>query len=192
MSKFSIVYTGAMFRDERNPTLLMEVVKQLSDDLIISTENFAIIYAGRDSKIFEKYINNFDLDKFFDNKGMLMTNEAINLQNSAHINLLLTSATKDWTGVMTGKLGEYLSSKKPLVVLINGTKDIEYENLIKNLNVGCVVYNNQSFSELKAFILDKFNEWQDTGDVKSTINFEKLLDLSWEKQVEKFVEYIHL
>jgi glycosyltransferase involved in cell wall biosynthesis len=192
MSKFSIVYTGAMFRDERNPTLLMEVVKQLSDSGIISSENFAIIYAGRDSINFQNYIDRFDLLNFFENKGMLTTQEAINLQNAAHLNLLLTSATPEWTGVMTGKLGEYLSTKKPLIVLINGAKDSEYEELINDLNAGCVVYNNQSFNELKSFILEKFNEWQTTGEVKPTINIEKLKELSWENQVEKFVEHINL
>jgi glycosyltransferase involved in cell wall biosynthesis len=191
-TKFSIVYTGAMFRDERNPTLLMEVVKQLSVNNIISPENFDIIYAGRDAAIFKNYIDRFDLNNFFDDKGMLSTKEAINLQNSAHINLLLTSATIEWTGVMTGKLGEYLSAKKPLVVLIDGTKDTEYEDLINNLNAGCVVYNNQSFNKLYSFILEKFNEWQSTGDVKPTIDEEKLKELSWENQVQKFVEHINL
>jgi glycosyltransferase involved in cell wall biosynthesis len=192
MTKFSIVYTGAMFRDERNPTLLMEVVKQLSDNGIISPENFAIIYAGRDSINFKNYIDRFNLNIFFENKGMLTTQEAINLQYAAHINLLLTSATTEWTGVMTGKLGEYLSAKKPLVVLIDGTKDAEYEDLINNLNAGCVVYNKKSFNELRSFILEKFNEWQRTGEVKSTIDTEKLKALNWENQVRKFVEHIKL
>jgi glycosyltransferase involved in cell wall biosynthesis len=189
---FSIIYTGAMFREERNPSLLLEVVKNLSDKHIISPNNFKIVYAGRDSLIFQNFIDGFSLQDYFENRGMLSTEEAIELQRASHINLLLTSSTPEWTGVMTGKLGEYLSAKNPLIVLIDGTQDLEFESIIHNLNAGCVVYNNQSFDELYTFMLQKFNEWQNTGEVKSTIDTEKLKELSWENQVEKFVEHIKL
>jgi hypothetical protein len=189
---FSIIYTGAMFREERNPSLLLEVVKDLSDKNIISPNNFKIVYAGRDSQIFENFIDRFNLQDYFENRGMLSIEEAIELQRASHINLLLTSSTPEWTGVMTGKLGEYLSAKNPLIVLIDGTQDLEFESIIHNLNAGCVVYNNKSFDTLHSFILEKFKEWETIGDVKPTIDLEKLTELSWENQVAKFVEHIKL
>ncbi len=188
--KFTIAYTGSMFREERNPTLLAQVVKSLADEKLINPDNFSLIYAGKDSAIFKKYINQHQIDHFLDDRGMLTTQEAINLQKSAHVNLLLTSATADWTGVMTGKFWEYLSTAKPIIVLINGANDQEFETLINDLEAGCVVYTDRSFENLRTFILEKFKEWQTTGAVKSTTDLEKLKAFTWENQVKELVKKI--
>jgi hypothetical protein len=201
--KFTIAYTGSMFGDERNPSLFLEVIKSLQNEKILSTNeiptqsglrgsNCQILYAGKDAGIWLDWIKRFDLEEVFESKGMIDAQTAINIQRNAHINLLLTSATPESTGQMTGKFYEYLAAKNPIIVLIDGTQDLEFESIIHNLNAGCVVYNKKSFNELRSFILEKFNEWQRTGDVKPTIHTEKLKELSWENQVQKFVEHIHL
>jgi hypothetical protein len=190
--KFTIAYTGSMFGDERNPSLFLEVIKDLENEKILRGSNCQILYAGKDTDVWLNWIKRFDLEEVFESKGMIDAQAAINIQRNAHINLLLTSATPESTGQMTGKFYEYLAAKNPIIVLIDGTQDLEFESIIHNLNAGCVVYNNQSFDELYTFMLQKFNEWQNTGDVKPTIDTEKLKELSWENQVEKFVEHIKL
>jgi hypothetical protein len=190
--KFTIAYTGSMFGDERNPELLLKVIKSLHTDEIVRGSNFQIIYAGKDTSIWLDWIKRFDLDILFESKGMIDSQAALDIQRNAHINLLLTSATPESTGQLTGKFYEYLAAKNPIITLINGTQDLEFESIMNDLNAGCVVYSNKSFDELRSFILEKFNEWKITGDVKSIINIEKLKELSWENQVQKFVEHINL
>jgi hypothetical protein len=114
------------------------------------------------------------------------------MQRSSHLNLVLTTATPESTGQLSGKLSEYMAAKNPIIVLIDGIQDVEFETIIDELNAGIVVYNHRSYSELEAFILEKFNEWKDTGDVKPTINIEKLKEYSWEYQMQKFIAYIDL
>ena len=160
--------------------------------ITIGALNFEILYAGKDTGIWLNWIKRYDLEHLFESKGMIDPNQALDIQRNCHLNLLLTSATPESTGQLTGKFYEYLAAKNPIIVSIDGTQDLEFESIMHDLNVGCVVYNNQSFAELKSFILEKFNEWETTGIVKSTIDLEKLKELSWENQVGKFVEHINL
>jgi hypothetical protein len=190
--KFTIAYTGSMFGDERNPSLFLEVVKSLKSEKILRGSNFEILYAGKDTGIWLNWIKRYDLEDLFESKGMIAPKEALDIQRNCHLNLLLTSATPESTGQLTGKFYEYLAAKNPIIVLIDGTQDLEFESIINDLNAGCIVYNNRSFNELQSFILEKFKEWESVGDVKSTINLEKLKALSWENQVQKFVEHIKL
>jgi hypothetical protein len=191
-SKFTISYTGSMYGNERNPTLLLQVIKDLYQKQLITQDTFQIVYAGKDTNLWLEWLEQFDLNLLFESKGILSLLESKKIQLTSHVNLLLTSATPEWTGVMTGKFYEYLAAKNPIIVLIDGTQDIEFESIMQELNAGCVVYSNHSFNELKSFILEKFNQWQRTGEVKPTIDTEKLKELSWENQVQKFVEHINL
>ncbi len=184
-SKFTIAYTGSMFGDARNPILFLEVVSDLIKNNVFTKENFQIIYAGKDTALWHMWIDRYVLHNFFISKGMVSHAEAQAIQRQAHINLLLTSALKDWTGIMTGKIYEYLAAQNPVLVLIDGTQDIEYETFITDLDAGLVGYNDHSFDIVKAFIKDKYEEWKKNGYVQSTIISDKLKTMTWENIVEK-------
>ena len=185
--KFTICFTGNMANGERNPAALLEVVKTLSGKKIISSENFQILYAGAEDHYWLTAVAKWGVSDFFVSKSSVSTSEATSFQRKSHINLLLTSATPEWTGVLTGKFGEYLSAKNPILVLINGTKDVEFEEVVENLEAGIVAYSD-SFDEIKKFVVSKFNEWKATGEVKSTVKMEKLKELEWSFLIKKFVE----
>ena len=192
LQKFTIGYTGAMFLEERSPKLLLEVVRQLADERILTPDNFEILYAGKDTAIWNEWIKKYDLSFFFNSKGNVSSTEAKEIQNSVHINLLLTSALPNYGGVMTGKFYEYLAAQKPIIVLINGAQDIEFEAVMSNLNAGCVVYNDRSFDPLKAFILTHFSTFQKTGHIEPTIRVEQLKTMNWAFQLEELMHKIEL
>jgi hypothetical protein len=189
-TKFTIGYTGSMFLDERSPKLLLEVVRELVDMQILTKENFEILYAGKDTAIWLNWIKKYDLAAFFTSKGMVSSTEAKEIQYSVHINLLLTSALPNYGGVMTGKFYEYLAAKQPIVVLINGTQDIEFEQIMSDLNAGRVVYNDKSHDILRGFVLEKFTAFKENGFVNQTIYVEKLKELEWAFTVEKLMQKI--
>ena len=91
---------------------------------------------------------------------------------------------------MTGKFYEYVAAQQPILVLINGAQDLEFESIINDLNIGLVAYNDISFDAVKDFILTKFKEWQQTGDVKPTVRKEKLTELSWDFRIDDFIKKI--
>lgn len=188
--KFTISYTGSMFGDERNPRLLLEVLTDLTKEGILTTGNFQLVYAGKDTQVWLDWLNRFNLTPFFTSHGMVSLSDAKQIQSTSHINLLLTSATPEWTGVMTGKFYEYLAAQQPIVVLINGTQDIEFETIVSNLNAGCVVYNDRSYKELREFILTLFSQFEKNGKIEPMILTDKLKELEWDFTIQKLMERI--
>ena len=186
--KFTIGYTGSMYGDERNPQLLLEIIKELVSENVLTIHNFQLVYAGKDTQLWLDWMNRFDLTVYFTSHGLVSLQEAQRIQATSHINLLLTTATPTWTGVMTGKFYEYLAAQQPILILINGTQDIEFETIMTHLNAGCVAYNERSHDELRGFILEKFVQFQQTGIVERTVHVEKLKELEWEFTVKKLMD----
>jgi hypothetical protein len=189
-AKFTIGYTGSMYGDERNPRLLLEIIKGLTEDGIFNTGNFQFVYAGKDTTLWLEWVNRFGLSSYFRSHGMVSLDEAKQIQRTSHLNLLLTTATPEWTGVMTGKFYEYLAAQQPILVLINGTQDTEFELVMKKLNAGCVAYNDRSHDELRGFILTLFYQFQQNGKVEQTILTDKLKELAWDFTVQKLMDRI--
>lgn len=183
--KFTLAYTGSMWIDERNPSLLLKIVQDLVNEGIMSPQNTQIVYAGKDTAVWQTWITKYNLDTFFNTYGLVNSQKAVDIQREAHLNILLTSALPNYGGVLTGKFFEYLAACNPILVLINGAQDIEFEQIVSHLNAGIVAYNDRSEKELRAFILNLFNEFQATGKVEPTIRRERLDELSWEATMAK-------
>ncbi len=183
--KFTFAYTGSMWIDERNPSLLLKIVHDLSNEGIMSAENTQIVYAGKDTAVWQSWITKYNLDTFFHSHGLVSSQKAVDIQREAHLNILLTSALPNYGGVLTGKFFEYLAACNPILVLINGAQDIEFEQIVSHLDAGIVAYNDRSEKELRHFILNLFNEFQATGKVEPTIRRERLDELSWEATMAK-------
>jgi hypothetical protein len=189
-SKFTILYTGSLFGDERNPQLLLEILKELTDEGVLTTDNFQLVYAGKDTQLWLEWMNRFGLATYLLSRGMVSLDEAKALQRSSHLNVLLTTATPTWTGVMTGKFYEYLAARQPILVLINGTQDIEFEVIMERLNAGCVAYNDRSHDALRHFILELFYQFKKQGKVEQTVLMDKLKELEWRFTVQKLMDKI--
>ena len=188
--KFTLSYTGSLYYDYRDPRLLFECLRNLMDEGLLDKNEFSIIYAGRDGQQFGSWVDEYDLSGNFTDHGMLTNDEAKEIQNKSHINLLLTSSSPELKGVLTGKIFEYLEALNPIICLISGDKDPEFESLFDELSAGVVVYApQQTKGKLRQFILDKYREWQATHRVQSSLNTSTILEkYGWKQQVEKMFE----
>ena len=190
-SKFTICYTGSLFGDERNPSLILTIIKDFIFEGLLDSTNFQFVYAGKDTKLWLDWVERFGLTSFFISYGMVSLDEAKRLQKTSHVNLLLTTATPEWTGVMTGKFYEYLAAQRPIIVLINGTQDIEFETVMNNLNAGCVVYNDRSYDVLRDYLVSLIHVFKKDGRVEPTILVDKLKELEWSFTIEKLMKRIN-
>ena len=188
--KFTISYTGSLYFNYRDPRPLFACLKNLILKSTISKKKIDIVYAGRDSETFTSWINEYDLNSCYVNRGLVSQEEAKMIQNRSHINVLLTSSSTDLTGVLTGKVFEYFEALNPILCLINGVQDPEFESLFEELNAGVVVYAPEiSANKMSDFILTKYNEWSTHQSVKSTLKKDRILNLySWKQQVSKMLQ----
>lgn len=192
--KLTITYTGSMYGQERDPENLLRAVQNLIQEKKIDSKKIQIIYAGKDGAQWENYIQKYGLENCFQNKGMLSLQEAINLQHSSHINLLLSFSSPEVTGGLTGKIYEYFAAKQPILLIIKGSRDQEFENIFDELNAGLVAYDSKDhIPAIKKYILDHYQYWLVNGIVKSEINLQKLKsDYSWSGVIPKFMDKIQI
>lgn len=187
--KFTISYTGSLYFNHRDPNRLL---KELSDMIAtgeLSREQIQLLYAGRDGQQFGKWVADHGLADIYVDKGMVSQTEAKEIQDRSHINLLLTSSSPELKGVITGKVFEYFEAGNPIICLINGVQDEEFEQLFKKLNAGIVVYAPaKQGSSLKEFIKEKYLQLHHYGSVQHIINKSVLIDeYSWLKQAKKLL-----
>lgn len=188
-TRFTITYTGSMFRDLRKPHLLLEALQELFDQKKMDPSKVRIQYAGKDTATWLPLLEQFGLTSNFVALGNISHDDAIQLQRNAHVNLLLTYASPELKGNATGKLYEYLAAQRPVLLLINGCQDEELEEIFEETNAGLVAYNALKDKRLvEAFLMDKYLEWLQTGQVKPAISPEKLSDYRWENMLRNFLE----
>jgi len=156
-SKFTISYTGSMFGNKRNPRLFFKWLREQVKNEKIALDDLSINYAGKDGNTFENYIKEYQLNAVFENRGLISHHQAKELQERSHVNLLLSSVTKDYKGVLTGKLFEYIGSLTPTIAVITGGEDQEMEKILKETASGIVFYQNRNDG---AELLSWYQDWK--------------------------------
>jgi len=190
-NKFSIAYTGSLFRDKRDPSLLFEVIKELITSNSVDKNDIDIIYAGKDGAKWNSFLKASELSDCSTIHGMVSRTEALSIQNNCHVNVLLTYTSKELKGNITGKFYEYLSSQNPILLMINGPRDEEFENIMTDLNAGCVIYKIDK-EKLKSFIQSAYQEWKNSGDVASTLDLNNIEKYKWDHLIQTLANQINL
>lgn len=187
--KFTVVYTGSLFMDKRDPGPMLVALQELMAENTLRSSNFQLVYAGKDGASWKAYLEKYQLDNLYQDLGMLPLNKARQLQSDAHINLLLTYSTNSLTGNLSSKLFEYLAARKPLLVLLNGPADEELQGILERTQAGVVAsHSPQDITRIKSFLLEKFNEWQVNGKVLPSVPEESLEEFRWENIVQNYFE----
>jgi hypothetical protein len=190
---FTLAYTGSLFLHYRDPRPLFLAIKSLIDDGNISAEDIRFVYAGKDSEQMIAWAQEYNMGQQYQDLGFLPRHESTHVQDASHINVLLTTASKDHQGLLTGKLFEYFEAGNPILCLIQGEHDMEIEAMFASLNAGIVAYDDaDGINNLKEFILLRYKDWKQTGVIQRTLHSEILVnEYSWQHQANKLLEAIH-
>jgi Glycosyltransferase Family 4 len=191
---FNLVYTGTMFEGDGDLELFLNTLAEIIT-LIPNFASFARIeYAGKDASVWQQHLQHYPtVAPMFNNYGLVTRAEARQLQATAGINLLFSIAKSGLGGVLCGKLNEYLQVRQPIVVLINGVQDLEFEQIMGDLNAGIVIYNTNKIEEAKRlthFILKQYDFWQINKGTNPVIPIEKLETWTWAFQTQQFLDKI--
>jgi glycosyltransferase involved in cell wall biosynthesis len=185
---FTIHYSGSLFLDYRDPRPLFRVMHKLLSSQKMDLNKVRFIYAGKDGQRMSLWAAEKGLEPIFVNKGMLPRYEALDYQSKSHINLLLTSASEEHTGLLTGKLFEYIEAGREILCWIKGSKDQEIEKMFDDYGLGSVLFKED---DLEAYVIQKYREWIETGEVRTHHKQEKIMkELSWEHQAGKVLQLI--
>ncbi len=159
--KFSISYIGLLPK-QSNPKLLFKVLSTLCAEDTDFKANLKLNFIGDISEDVKKEIINYNLLENTNFIGYVSHKEAIAYQKKAQVLLLLIPNVAKSGGILTGKLFEYLTAKRPILAMGPETGDLS--EILKNTSSGVVVdFGNEA--KLTSEIRNLYQQYK-TGDLQ--------------------------
>jgi hypothetical protein len=181
--KFTIAYTGSLYPGYQQPVFLFQTLNALVQKGKLSSSDFQLIYAGKDSAIWQEALKKSRLNCPSLDLGMCSLQDARAIQQHSDLNVLFSWSTPNLYGILTGKLYDYLAARKPIVALVNGSHDPELEQIIDETQSGKVFYKDQE-TALAAHILGLYQLWGKNAGLTPLMPAESLQSFSWPALME--------
>ena len=155
-SKFTITHIGLMNAD-RNPSMLWEVLAEICKTNIDFKNDFQLKLIGKIDASVTKKINEFKLSNNVEIVAYVSHNKVLEFQKKSQVLLLIVNNVPSAKSIITGKIFEYLSAKRPILAIAPKNGD-----LAEILNKSCagVVINFDEKEHLKRTILKLYNQFK--------------------------------
>lgn len=160
--KFSISHIGSLLSG-RNPENLWEALRELT----IENEDFAsdleLKLTGAVGEPVLESIKKYNLEQFLTVEGYVSHREALQLQRSSQVLLLIEIDSVDTRGIIPGKLFEYMVSNRPILAV--GPEKADIQKIIRETNTGAF-FGYSEKEGIKEFLLDRYREFRE-GNLQS-------------------------
>lgn len=151
--KFRIVYMGSLNKT-RNSGIFWKVVSKLARQNPSFAGDLKIEIVGKTDISVRKTISRYDLNVYVQIEDYLPHNEVSVIQKKAALLLLLINRTPDARGIVTGKIFEYLASRRPILAI--GPPDGEAALILRETKSGKTV-NFDDEKTLEITLIDYYN-----------------------------------
>lgn len=188
---FNISYTGSVYKGLQNSALVFKALDELVAESKIRLKDIQIIYAGKDTHLFEEFLAETRLKERFFSRGLVSFRESQRIQQSSSINILLSWTNRGMSGILTAKVFEYIYARRPILTVINGILDSEFSHFQSHIPSGLVVTMEQekeSLDRIKTFLLEKYTYWLLKGMPETAIPDEIMREYSWNTGFSRFLE----
>ena len=163
--KFTITYTGTLYSVRRDPALLFKVIRDLITEKKMEQQHIELRFFMESDPWLSKEVSKYGLDGVVTIHGFLPRKEALKKQQESQVLLLLLWNNPKETGVYTGKVFEYLGSRRP-IISVGGKKGV-VKSLLDSTESGKFTVGEQTLREA---LLQYYQEFRETGEVKNRSN----------------------
>ncbi|WP_397447224.1 glycosyltransferase family 4 protein [Polaribacter sp. R77954] len=155
-TKFTISYIGLLPK-QSNPIILFKVLQELCEKDADFKKDLQLNFIGDISVEVKKEIELHNLNGNTEFKGYVTHQKAIEFQKKAQVLLLLIPNVKKSEGILTGKLFEYLTAKRPILAL--GPEQGDLSKILSATNSGVVIgFDNPK--KLKLEIIGLYKDYK--------------------------------
>lgn len=159
--QFQLTYTGRIYTNEQDASLLFHVVSLMISKQLLSTEDIRLRYAGPTPELWFQWAKEYELEHITEHMGFITREMARNTQAESAINISLSFSSQQQQGDISSKIYEYLGSGRPILKIINGVKDEEIEHFFNDLQAGLLIYNSPDYIDtLEVFLLEQYTKWK--------------------------------
>jgi hypothetical protein len=153
---FTISYTGSLFKNLRDPSMLFEAISILISENKIDYKKIKVNYIGKDNIHWMQFALPFKniLQVMHVNKNS-SKKHALELQEKSHINLLLS-----WME-LPAKLYEYIGAGSYIISLVKGIENSDLSYLLETLHIGSVYQygKTEELEKLKSKLIKLYTLW---------------------------------
>lgn len=147
---FRLLHLGSL-NDDRNPSLLWEAIAALRDGGRIRPDELQVHLVGVVGEGVKASVQAYGVGEYVQLQGYVAHREVPRLLTSATALLLVINSSANSKGILTGKLFEYLASRRPIVCL--GPTDGDAAVLLRDTQAG-VTFSDGSSAQLASYILE--------------------------------------
>ena len=181
--KITIVYTGQIYFEKQDPTKLFVAIYNLIKRKKINETDIRIDLYGTKEGWIQKEIENYGLSKIIKQHGVVSKTVALKKQKEADILLLLNWEDEKEIGLYSLKIFEYLSAKKPILV-VGGPKKSVVNKLIYETRSG---FFCQTADKVEKIIEKLYLEYKKNRKIKYRGLAKKIKKYSYSEMTRKFV-----
>lgn len=128
--KLRIVHTGSFYPGKVDPTPLFQAIRELEPD-----DHLELIFVGPNLSLLQPIIDSYRVNRWVKCLGFVDWKTSLQMQMEASLLLFLPWGEATSQGILTGKLFEYLFSKRPIMAIGSETME-ESQELIKKCGSG--------------------------------------------------------
>ena len=146
-AKFTVSHIGSLLSD-RNPKVLWKVLSEIVQSNKAFREAFLLKLAGRISEDVLGSIREYGLESYLQLEGYVAHKEAIVMQKSSNVLLLIEIDALQTQSIIPGKLFEYLASRRPILAI--GPQGSDIEDVVRSTESGdycCLLYTSDAADE---------------------------------------------
>tara|TARA_B100001093_G_scaffold516558_1_gene595641 strand:- start:5034 stop:6317 length:1284 start_codon:yes stop_codon:yes gene_type:complete len=158
-NEFSIAHIGS-FTPSRNHIVFWQALKELITENINFSNDLKLQLVGKVDYSVIMNIEKYGLEKYVNYVGYVPHREVIKYQKKSKLLLLMINNTPNAKGIITGKVFEYIASKRPILVI--GPEDGDLSTIVNTTKSG-IVCGFDDVKKLKLTLLRLYN---------NEINFE--------------------
>jgi glycosyltransferase involved in cell wall biosynthesis len=181
--KFTISHIGSMLSG-RNPENLWKVLAELVHENTFFEDALCLQFIGVISKDVLACLKTFGLERYVDVIGYVCHDEAIAYQQKSQVLLLAEIDTPETTGIIPGKLFEYMASGRPILGV--GPKDWEVSSLVARTKTGAI-FEYTSHADLKNVLLNWFHQYEKGALNVSSVHVENYSRRELTRQLAEYI-----
>lgn len=183
--KFSITYTGYVYRGRQEPEPLFRVLKALIDEKMLDPATIEVHFFGNHESWLINDVNKYNLEHIVQIHGHISREESIQKQRESQVLLLLTWNDPREKGIYTGKIFDYLAARRPVLAI--GLHGSVVTDLLLQTQAGV---NVASDVEIRDQILQLYREYKENGSVNFSGIIPEIEKYSHREMAGKFAEVL--
>ncbi|WP_233194554.1 glycosyltransferase family 4 protein [Aquimarina sp. I32.4] len=153
---FTVSHIGSLL-SARNPAYLWKAMYELTQQNESFSKFFRLQLVGAVSDDVLSSIKAAGLSDFLELRGYVPHADAIKIQRSSQLLLLIEIDSKDTRCIIPGKLFEYMISKRPILAI--GPAEADISKLISETNSG-YFFEYDEYDKIKKQLLDCFTQFE--------------------------------